>query len=180
MKLCRTALQNEYLRKAALLKEKDIYVNWIGNKVYTPVGFNLIAEHKITKSLTKELDLKKTAIRQALTVKTLGLISDRNARMKYLPTAELNYILLRSRLNQFIDAASEGDKPPFFTANGAPDQFDSEELKHIVEDFSEAVNVYYGLVATIQMDQALLDRGFLKGIYWKLLPHFTSEDASLN
>ena len=160
--------QLEYLHRAAVLNEKNMYVEWLDTASTLDLGFKLISESKILASLIKSVEIKSDKTRQSLISKAYNLVRDRNILRQTFDIYDVSLKIRKDRLElliqRFMQFAASQDPAEKLSVQPA-------ELRGSVLDMVAGMSGYYSAKAAVLMDQAELDRMALKGTYEKFLPH---------
>jgi hypothetical protein len=123
--------------------------------------------------MIRSVEIKSEKTRQALIVKVYTLVRDRNLlRLSYdamndsLKARRERLNLLIERLKEFADSKDPNVK----LTVGASD------IRGSVRDISGGLTAYYSTMAGTLIDQTILNRLALQGVYEKFLPHLDSNE----
>jgi hypothetical protein len=164
--------QLEFLRRSAVLNEKNVFLNWLDVFSKIDLGFNLIADDRIAQSMIRSVEIKSEKIRQALIVKVYNLVRDRNLLRLSYDVIGKSLVVRRERLQLLIDRLK--DFSQVFTPNEKL-EVGAADIRGSVRDISAGLSTYYNTKAGTWIDQTILDRLALQGVYQKFLPHLDGE-----
>jgi len=168
--------QLEYLHRAAELNELNVYLNWLDVYATMDLGFNLIADGRLAKSMVKSLEIKAEKTRQSLIAKTYNILRDRNILRQTFEVYDSSLKDRRERLNLLIERLNR------FAVSTDPTEkltVQASDIRGSVRDVASGMSGYYNTQAAILIDQASLDRLALQGVYEQFLPHLDGS-ATLN
>ncbi|MEO5970796.1 MAG: hypothetical protein ABIQ95_12790 [Bdellovibrionia bacterium] len=169
--------QLDYLHRAAELNAKNVYLNWLDVFATMDLGFNLIADKRLAKSMIKSVEIKTEKTRQALIAKAYNLLRDRNLLRLSFDVLDVSLAGRRERLNLLIDKlnkfAGSTDSAEKLTVQAS-------DIRGSVRDVASGMAGYYSTKATVLIDQAALDRLALQGVYDKFLPHLEGTESPTN
>ncbi|MEO5970795.1 MAG: hypothetical protein ABIQ95_12785 [Bdellovibrionia bacterium] len=164
--------QLEYLHRAAVLNQKNMYVEWMDTASTLDLGFKLIPESKILKSMVKSIEIKSEKTRQSLIVKTYNLVRDRDILRQSFDIIDTSLRGRKERLNLLLEKVHQFENST--DPNAIPVQ--PSEIRGSVTDVAAGLTGYFNTRAAILMDQTELDRIALKGVYEKFLPHLEENE----
>jgi hypothetical protein len=169
--------QLEYLRKAAVLNAKNVYMNWLDVFAVMDLGANLIADIRLAKSMVKSVDINLQQTRQLLISKVYNLLRDRNLLKLSYNVLDESLVLRRDRLNLLIDQLKT------YAEKGTRDDkipVQASDIRAAVRDTAIGLTGLYNTKASLVMDQAALDRVALQGVYDQFLPHLEGIETGSN
>jgi hypothetical protein len=165
--------QLDYLHESAVLNEKNVYLNWLDVYATMDLGANLIADSKLAKSMIKSVEIKSDKTRQGLIARAYNLLRDRNLLRLSFDVLDSSLAARKERLNLLIDRLNAYVSNPDLTAKLT---VQASDIRGSVRDVAMGMSGYYSTKAAVLIDQAVLDRLALQGVYDQFLPNLDGNE----
>lgn len=154
--------QFESLRKAANLREKNVWIDWIDSFSNIGLGPSIVAERDYYKTFVTQVDIKANAARASIPKSAQSWVTHRNAAIK-------NYH------NHVANRTTQAEQLAVVLKRGVKHPAAAADLKNAVKGMMGTLYSLYISRAVVEVKQAELDRLTRAGIYEYLSPHLGAQ-----